>query len=267
MPHKEVDNEWICDQVCRDLVRLGLHGTLVMRSDQEPEILDVLKEIARLRGEKRTILQCSAVGDSQGNGFAERSVQMFEEMVRVMKLSFETRIDERISVRHPLFAWIVGHAAETPNKYHLGADGRTPVQRLSGNRSTTATAEFGSKVMARVCGKVQGGNMSARWFAGHWLGRKSGTEEHVVMTEEGAVVRVRALREMDEKISLEDFKVLVAVPSDPMATRRLASSALDRKRGEPGEEDRGREEHMPKRVHITKEVVKNVPTRGCRKCR
>ena len=74
--------------MCRDLVRLGLHGTLLLRSDQEPAILDVLKEIARLRCEKRTFLQCSAVGDSQRNRFAERSVQMFEETVRVMKLSF-----------------------------------------------------------------------------------------------------------------------------------------------------------------------------------
>ena len=29
--------------------------------------------------------------------------------------------------------------------------------------------------------------MSARWFPGHRLGRKSGTEENVVMTQEGAV--------------------------------------------------------------------------------
>ena len=96
-------------------MRLELHGTLVMRSDQEPAILAALEEIPRLRCERRTILQCSAVGDSKANGFAKRSVQMFEEVVRVMKLSFETRIDERISVRHPVFAWIVEHAAETLN--------------------------------------------------------------------------------------------------------------------------------------------------------
>ena len=109
--------------------------------------------------------------------------------------------------------------------------------------------------------------MSARWFLGDWLGRKSGTEEHVVMTE-GAAVRVRAIREIDQKISLEDFKVLVAIPSDPMATRRLASSACDRTGCESGEEVLGGEEHMPKRVHITKQVVERFgPTRGCRKCR
>ena len=35
--------------------------------------------------------------------------------------------------------------------------------------------------------KVKGGSMSTRWFPGHRLGRKSGTEEHVLMTEEGPV--------------------------------------------------------------------------------
>ena len=62
--------------------------------------------------------------------------------------------------------------------------------------------------------------------------------------------------------------MLVAIPSDPMATRRLASSACDRNGGEPSEEDLAGEEHMPKRVHITKEVLERLgPTRGCRKCR
>ena len=81
------------------------------------------KKIARLRGERRTTLQCSTGVASQLNGFAERSVQMFEELVRFMELSFETCISDRISVRHEVF---VEHAAETLNFYHVGAEGRSP---------------------------------------------------------------------------------------------------------------------------------------------
>ena len=48
---------------------------------------------------------------------------MFEELVRVMELSFETCISDRISVRHPVF---VEHAVETLSIYHVGAEGRSP---------------------------------------------------------------------------------------------------------------------------------------------
>ena len=47
---QRVDNEWICDHVCPDLVRLGLHGTLLRRADQESAILDVLEENREIAG-------------------------------------------------------------------------------------------------------------------------------------------------------------------------------------------------------------------------
>ena len=47
---QSVDNEWICDRVCRDPVRLGLHGTLLRRADQESAIFDVLEEDRAIAG-------------------------------------------------------------------------------------------------------------------------------------------------------------------------------------------------------------------------
>ena len=54
--------------------------------------------------------------------------------------------------------------------------------------------EFGTAVMFRVCGKVQGSSMGERWFHGIFLGKKAGTEENIVMRENGSVVRARAIR-------------------------------------------------------------------------
>ena len=37
--------------------------------------MNVLKEIAKLRGPRRTMLEASPVGDSKSNGVAERAIQ------------------------------------------------------------------------------------------------------------------------------------------------------------------------------------------------
>ena len=49
-----------------------------------------------------------------------------------------------------------------------------------------------------------------------------GTEEHFVMQADGKVVRARAVREMETKLALSDFDVLVSTPHDPTGTIRAA---------------------------------------------
>ena len=46
--------------------------------------------------------------------------------------------------------------------------------------------------------------MSERWYSGFWLGKRLGTEEHVVVKEDGAVVRARAVRELERNVTLSD---------------------------------------------------------------
>ena len=86
----------------RDILELGLHGDLTLRSDQEPAVVDLLKQVAKLRGVGRTFMEQSPVGDSKPIGVAERAVQSVEKMVRVHKLAFENRIGARLPVKHPL---------------------------------------------------------------------------------------------------------------------------------------------------------------------
>ena len=80
---------------------------MIFKSDQEPAIVDVLREISKLLGSRRTMIEASPVGDSKSNGVAERAVQSMEKLIRVHKLAIETRIKETLSIRHPLFAWLV----------------------------------------------------------------------------------------------------------------------------------------------------------------
>ena len=53
--------DWAIQQCARELERLGHHGQITLKSDQESAIVDVLKEIANLRGFRGTLLEHSPV--------------------------------------------------------------------------------------------------------------------------------------------------------------------------------------------------------------
>ena len=60
--------------------------------------MDVLKEIANLRGSRGTLLEHSPVADSQSNGFIERGIRSVEEMTRVLLFDLSSRVGSPISV-------------------------------------------------------------------------------------------------------------------------------------------------------------------------
>ena len=59
-------------RVIKDIEKMDCKGKIIVKTDQEPSILSVAKEIRRLRSED-TVLESSKVYDSQSNGIAESS--------------------------------------------------------------------------------------------------------------------------------------------------------------------------------------------------
>ena len=104
VPFKGADVEWISQQCSRDIQKTGHHGSVILRSDQEPAIIDVLKSVAKERSPAESILENSAVGDSAGNGFIERAVRTAEEMTRVLKIDLEKRMGEQLPVNSVAFS-------------------------------------------------------------------------------------------------------------------------------------------------------------------
>ena len=113
---------------------------------------------------------------------------------------------------HPIFAWLVEYRADLYNRYQLGRDGKTTMQRLKGKRCIHPSVEFAQHIMFRVVGKVQGGMMKVRWMSGLYIGKRPGSEENLVMTEEGKVVRARAIKEMHKMLRMEDLDKLTVTP-------------------------------------------------------
>ena len=125
VPQKGVVIDWVIQQAKRDIERLGHWNNLTLRSDQEPSLVQVLEAIARIRGDRRTVIEHSPVGESQANGFIERGVRSVEEMTRVITLDLERRIGTSIGVQEAIFSWIVEHAADLINKCQVSADRKT----------------------------------------------------------------------------------------------------------------------------------------------
>ena len=64
--------------------RLGHYGQVTLKSDQEPAIVDVLKEIANLRESRETLLAHSPVAIHSRTGSLMRGIRSVEEMTRVI---------------------------------------------------------------------------------------------------------------------------------------------------------------------------------------
>ena len=75
--HKGSREDWLIDQILEDLETIGLNNEkIVLKSDPENSIIDVVKEVRRRReGDFGTALETSRVGDSDSNGTIEAAIQ------------------------------------------------------------------------------------------------------------------------------------------------------------------------------------------------
>ena len=89
VPHKGVGTEWVTALLVRDLRNFGIadNSTVVLKSDQEPALIDLLKDVQRWRVERN-----SRATDSRSNGFVERGVRSFEQIFRTHKLDVERKV-------------------------------------------------------------------------------------------------------------------------------------------------------------------------------
>ena len=175
--------------------------------------MDVLREIANLRGSRGRLLERSPAADSQSNGFIERGIRSLEEMTRVILFDLPSRVGSPISVHSPVFPWIVEHATDILNKCHVASDGKSAYERLKRRQHRGVLWPFGTAVTFRVAGKVPGGVMTERWHLGTWLGKRFHTEERIVARKgNGLVIRSRAVKAMPEETTMDDLDAINGSP-------------------------------------------------------
>ena len=145
VPRKGVGGGFIVKQYDRDVKKLGHHHKILIRSDAEPAIKDLLTKAAEVRAPE-TVLDNTPAGDSKANGRAERAVQAMEKQTRVLKIATEENMG-KLSVKHPGFTWLVEHAADVLTKFHVGADGMTAHEKIKGRAYSGMMMEFGQAVL------------------------------------------------------------------------------------------------------------------------
>ena len=71
VPKKGTQFQWVAAQLDRDVQKFGYHGRLIVKSDQEPAVVDLMKELAKRRLYAPTVIESSKAYDSKSNGRAE----------------------------------------------------------------------------------------------------------------------------------------------------------------------------------------------------
>ena len=105
---------------------------LVCKSGQETSIkacvYEALVQLHKTADHENWIVasESSAVGESQSNGEAERTIRLVEDDVQTLTSAFEERTEARLTSTHPLMKWLVEHAASLRNRYSTTQTGETP---------------------------------------------------------------------------------------------------------------------------------------------
>ena len=73
-------------------------------------------------------------------------MQTVQGLARTIKESVKINAGYEMPDTSPLLAWIVDHAGNLYNFYHLGPDGYTPFSRLKGRPWRPSLPEFGENV-------------------------------------------------------------------------------------------------------------------------
>ena len=177
------------------LDRLGSQ-TATLKCDNEPASLALAQEIRRLtRESSTTIFEHHEEGKKQSNHLAEGSVNIVKGLIRNLKSSTESNLRTEIGASQPLIPWIIEHEAQHKNRYMVGADGRTPTERLRGRGVQRPVYELGEKVLFLPLAPARQGDFGARFDCGIYLGCRSFDGQAYIGTPSGVII-CRTVRQL-----------------------------------------------------------------------
>ena len=105
VPSKGTEFQWVAAQLDRDVRKFCYHGRVVVKSDGENSVVDLMRELARRRQLAPTVLERSKAYDSKSNGRVEGAVRRLESQVRTLKIASERNLGVALDV---LFRYLHG---------------------------------------------------------------------------------------------------------------------------------------------------------------
>ena len=92
-----------------------------------------------------------------------------------------------------VFPWLVKHAQWLINKYLIHSDGKTSWERRWGRPYDRGICDLLEAIYFRINGRLA--KADAAWKLGLWVGKDTESDEHLVLTEEGAF-KTRSIRRL-----------------------------------------------------------------------
>ena len=266
MPSKGTGDGYAAMRVIRTLDEWG-RTEIVLKSDGEPAIVDLKRAIKAGRMEL-TQMEEAPRGDHQANGEAERAVGEIAGGVRTLKAALERRIGERISIERPIIKWITEYVGVMLTRFKVGRDGRTSFERMKRRKFNKALVEMGEQVMYEVYGNKEK-KIEERFREGTYVGLRSVSQEYLVATSEGDVVKTNTIkrRPEEERWNAAAVKGVTGVPWETGERKKRQSA--EGNEAEKGEVEKGEENEGPKQraYKITKLALEKYGyTPGCPGC-
>ena len=221
--HKGSREDWLVDQVIDDLETIGLKNErIVLKSDQEPSITDVMKEVQKRReADFGTAIDTSKVGNSDSNGTVEAAIKSVEGMTRTLRFAVEAKIGEKLPIDSPMMPWLIRHAGHLITRCWIRPNGRTSYELIKGRRSNAKLVTFGESVLFRVPHtKTKPGKFEELWEHGVYVGFVIRSGEDLVATPDG-VFKVSTLRRrpLAERWSSDMMSKVAGTPAAPVPGR------------------------------------------------
>ena len=181
----------------------GYEGQKIsFKTDQEVSILALKKAIAALRiGE--TVPIESPVRASKSNGKMENAIGRWQAQLRTTKHYAESKLKRRIEVGGVLFSWLIPYVTEILNKFKVGADGRTPYERITEHKCRHIAIGFAEQVDFMLEGdKNKLHKADSKLMTGVFLGYIWRSTEYIVGTAEG-IYKCRTIRRKNVESSYD----------------------------------------------------------------
>jgi len=278
VPRKGLMDDHGVGEIILDLEKLGMKQ-ITLKCDGESALKHIQEEVRRRRSDE-TILENSPVGDSRANGIAERAVQSIVGLIRTLKSALENRTGLKFQSGHPVVPWLVEHASDIYNKFHMGSDGKTAYERWKGKPWNKETVEFGELVHFKFSKKSSRGKLDDRWAEGIFVGYKWRTGEAMIAVANG-ITKAGTIRRTgeDRRWDPEKIKGICGSPWK-LSPDVVPGSDPEEPKEEPkvrfmteSEKDHGftvqeEDEIKPGRARLLKEdYLEHGFTQGCRGCR
>ena len=267
---------WLAPKICDDLATVGTgKGRTVVKTDQEPAIVDLLKDILRVRTDAGTALDSSRVGDSDSHGKTERAIRKLKGLIRTLRSGLEAEVGEKINIDSPSIPWLVRHAAYLITRSEVKSDGKTALQKMKGRKTTGVLTSFGETVLFKLPRtNVTIGDFEDRFSEGTWVGLTARSGEHLIANAHGVFRAGAILRKpADARWSAELLRSLRGSPKEPrpgsnsshipVFVKYDADGARVDKRFAP----RDAPQIGPRQMYIYKQDVDlHGPTKHCQAC-